>query len=567
MANKGMLPEGFSIHRPPYFNGTNFSYWKNRMQVFLRAQDYQVWMVVSKGPYQLSEDEDNWTEDEIKKSTTNFNAMNIMQCAIEPNEYSRISMCSSAKEMWDKLSLIYEGTSEVKETKANMLVQDYELFRMQPEESISEMFARLTQLTNGLKALGKEYTNTELVRKVLRSLPPAWHTKATVIEDSKNLTIMSLDELIGSLMTYEINMKRNSEEVKKKKPIALKATPVTPSSTDDDEDESEKDEEDKDLALFTRQMKKFLRRKRRFPGKYKQQFKKKYGNKGESSIKKNSPKKEPIMCYECKKPGHMRGECPELIKKLKKEKSRRPRAMMATWSDEDSTEQSSEELDELMESLCLMAHNDDQVNSEPEEISSEDWEIAYLALYDRYKSIRKENKLLRKKIEVLKANECLPEKCEELEKENEIMKNENEVLKNEKKVFEKHVCFSDELSKLRNENEQFMLQLSISEKQIENLKNENSIKSKINCDHASTSKNHSMKHKVTPPKASYQHKFSRFASELTCYYCQSNGHTSSTCWIRRNAQHLHLTWKPKRIVKKGANLYGPKETWVPKLKP
>ena len=178
--------------------------------------------------------------------------MNIMQCAIEPNEYSRISMCSSAKEMWDKLSLIYEGTSEVKETKANLLIQDYELFRMQPEETISEMFARLTQLTNGLKALGKDYTNAELVRKVLRSLPPAWHTKATVIEDSKNLSVMSLDELIGSLMTYEINMKRNAEEVKKKKPIALKATPATPSSTEDeDEEDSGKDEEDNDLALFT----------------------------------------------------------------------------------------------------------------------------------------------------------------------------------------------------------------------------------------------------------------------------------------------------------------------------
>ena len=272
------------------------------------------------------------------------------------------------------------------------------------------------------------------------------------------------------------------------------------------------------------------------------------------------------MCYECKKPGHMRGECPELLKKLKKEKSRRPRAMVATWSDEDSTEQSSEDMNELMESLCLMAHNDDQVNSEPEEISSEDWEIAYLALYDRYKSIRKENKLLKKKLELIKANECLPEKCKELEKENEIMKNENEVLKNEKKVFEKHVCFSDELSQLRNENEQFMLQLSISEKQIEKLKNENSIKPKMTYDHATTSKTQFMKHKVTPLKASYQSKSTGFVSKLTCYYCQSSGHTSGTCWVRKNAQNLHLIWRPKRIVKKSTNFSGPKETWVPKLK-
>ena len=42
-----------------------------------------------------------------------------------------------------------------------------------------------------------------------------------------------------------------------------------------------------------------------------------------------------IFCYECKKPRHMHGECPELQKKYKKEKFRKAKAMVATWSDED----------------------------------------------------------------------------------------------------------------------------------------------------------------------------------------------------------------------------------------
>ncbi|MQL80492.1 hypothetical protein Taro_012946 [Colocasia esculenta] len=36
----------------------------------------------------------------------------MMQCAVHPKEFSRVSTCNSAKEMWDKLELIYEGTSE-----------------------------------------------------------------------------------------------------------------------------------------------------------------------------------------------------------------------------------------------------------------------------------------------------------------------------------------------------------------------------------------------------------------------------------------------------------------------
>ena len=107
--------------------------------------------------------------------------------------------------MWDRLQVIYEGTSEVRETNANMLVSEYESFKMKNDASISNMYARLTILTNGLKSLGKSYTEYEIVKKILRSLTSVWHTKANVIEESRNLSNITIDELIGSLMTYELN--------------------------------------------------------------------------------------------------------------------------------------------------------------------------------------------------------------------------------------------------------------------------------------------------------------------------------------------------------------------------
>ena len=130
------------------------------MTIFLRSQDYEVWRVIEKGPYEMPEDEDTWTHEHIKQSTVNYNVMNIMNCAIHPNEYSCVSMCSSAKEMWDKFKLIYEGTSQVKETKANMLAHVYELFKMKSKEIIFEIFVRLIEITNDLKDLGREYTNS-----------------------------------------------------------------------------------------------------------------------------------------------------------------------------------------------------------------------------------------------------------------------------------------------------------------------------------------------------------------------------------------------------------------------
>ena len=85
---------------------------------------------------------------------------------------------------------------------------------------------RFTDIVNGLEALGKTYKESEKVMKILRSLPSKWHTKFTSIQEAKDLTKLPMEELLGSLMTYEINLTKTLQktEDKKKKSITLKAT-------------------------------------------------------------------------------------------------------------------------------------------------------------------------------------------------------------------------------------------------------------------------------------------------------------------------------------------------------
>ena len=89
--------------------------------------------------------------------------MNVLYCALDANEFNRFSVCISIKEIWDTLKVIHEGTNQVKESKINMLVHKYELFRMKLNESISNMFTRFIDITNFLKSLDKDYINFELV--------------------------------------------------------------------------------------------------------------------------------------------------------------------------------------------------------------------------------------------------------------------------------------------------------------------------------------------------------------------------------------------------------------------
>ena len=97
--------------------------------------------------------------------------MNTLFCALDKNEFNHVSIYDSAFDIWRTLEVTHEGTSWVKESKFNILVHSYELFRMKPSESIGDMYTRFTDVINGLKAYGKCFSNFELVTKILRSLP------------------------------------------------------------------------------------------------------------------------------------------------------------------------------------------------------------------------------------------------------------------------------------------------------------------------------------------------------------------------------------------------------------
>ena len=121
--------------------------------------------------------EKEWDEVDKKMAQLNAKAMNILYCALDANEFNHILTYLSAKEIWDRLEVTHEGTNQVKESKINILVHKYELFKMEHDESITEIFTHFTDIINGLKYLGKSYSNSDLVRKILRSLPRTWEAK------------------------------------------------------------------------------------------------------------------------------------------------------------------------------------------------------------------------------------------------------------------------------------------------------------------------------------------------------------------------------------------------------
>ena len=120
--------------------------------------DFELWNVVN-NKYSLPKTEFS-TRNEKSKKNANLNpkSMNALYCVLDKHEFTRVSTCKSANEMLYTLEVTREGTSHVKETKINLLVHKYKLFNMKPNESIIDMYTRLTDITNSLMSLGKEYS-------------------------------------------------------------------------------------------------------------------------------------------------------------------------------------------------------------------------------------------------------------------------------------------------------------------------------------------------------------------------------------------------------------------------
>jgi hypothetical protein len=109
----------------------------------------------------------------------------------------------------------------------------------------------MSDLRNSMVSLGKPVSDVKLIRKILRSLPERFRIKVTTIEESKDLEEMKIEELVGSLQTYELSL----PPVKKLKTIALKASKkrVEASSGDDSE------EEEKAVAMLAKNFRRLMR--------------------------------------------------------------------------------------------------------------------------------------------------------------------------------------------------------------------------------------------------------------------------------------------------------------------
>nr|GEV29559.1 ribonuclease H-like domain-containing protein [Tanacetum cinerariifolium] len=170
-------------------------------------------------------------------------------------------------------------------------------------ESIDSAFTRFNTIITSLKALDEGYFSKNYVRKFFRALHPKWRAKVTAIEESKDLTSLSLDELIGNLKVYEMIIKKDYEIVKAK--VERKSLASKSKKESSDEECLTFGSEDEEYAMVVRDFKKFFKKKGRFvrqPRNDKKTFQRSHDDKNGKSDRK---------FFRCGDPDHLIEKCPK----------------------------------------------------------------------------------------------------------------------------------------------------------------------------------------------------------------------------------------------------------------
>jgi hypothetical protein len=251
-----------------------------------------------------------------------------------------------------------------------MLISRFEEIKMLEEEIFGEFYSKMSDLRNSMVSLGKPVSDVKLIRKILRSLHERFRFKVTTIEERKDMEEMKIEELVGSLQTYELSL----PTVKKLKTIALKASKkkVEASSKDDSE------EEEKDVAMLAKNFRRLMRDDRF------KKFSEKMKN-APREVELEEEKKDPRgpKCFECFKFGHIRADCGNL-------KKGKGKAYNVTLSDE-SEEEEAPESEKFLAFVALLVEVEDSYYSEHSDNGDELKEV-YKTLYVEYEKLRESRK-------------------------------------------------------------------------------------------------------------------------------------------------------------------------------
>ncbi|GKB54202.1 hypothetical protein Tco_0904955, partial [Tanacetum coccineum] len=122
--------------------------------------------------------------DDKLRYDSDIKAVNILLLRLPVDIYTLIRHYQTAKEIWDRVKELMEGTEMTKKERESMLYDEFDKFTFKPGESIHFYYLRFAKLINDISMIPMSMTHMQINTKFVNHLQPKWsRTQATIQND------------------------------------------------------------------------------------------------------------------------------------------------------------------------------------------------------------------------------------------------------------------------------------------------------------------------------------------------------------------------------------------------
>ncbi|GJS36913.1 hypothetical protein Tco_0535295 [Tanacetum coccineum] len=220
LVDKSLISRG--DNKPPMLEKHLYDSWKTRMELYMmnRPHGRMILASVEKGPLvwltirvdgetRLKEYTE-LTAAETIQADCDIKAINIFLQGIPPEIYALVSQHRVAKDIWEKIQLLIQGTSLTKQERECKLYDEFDKFTYNSGESLHEYYLRFTLLLNDMNIYKMPLEQFQVNTKFLNTLPAEWRKFVTDVKLVKDLHTTNVDQIHAYLEQYE----RHANEVR-----------------------------------------------------------------------------------------------------------------------------------------------------------------------------------------------------------------------------------------------------------------------------------------------------------------------------------------------------------------
>ncbi|GJV92251.1 hypothetical protein Tco_1540064 [Tanacetum coccineum] len=179
--------------RPPMLDRTDFESWQQRIRLYCLGKDNgeNIMKSITEGPFQMGTFIQTPAEDAEETE-------GALQLGIPKDIYTLINHYTDAKDIWDNVKMILEGSELTKDDRESQLYDEFERFCQIKGETIHVYYVRSVQPTNEPLALVSNASNQKYPTQSSES--PQSSNQPSIVDNCQMDTgSTSTDNLIESL--------------------------------------------------------------------------------------------------------------------------------------------------------------------------------------------------------------------------------------------------------------------------------------------------------------------------------------------------------------------------------